>query len=139
MNIKSILGVFCVCVLTLGMVSPVNAVTVTFLALGWGASDFLTLSLPTLSITFDSSNNLYIEDKSDDDSGTINILKMDATTGYNTSSVFALYSTSYQGITGLDFDGPGSLYVSERSLSGDEGVIREIDVATQTLWESNHV
>lgn len=133
MNIKSILGVFSVCVFTLGMVSSVNAATVTFLASGWGASDFLTLSSPTRSLAFDSSNNLYIEDKSDDNSGTINILKMDAATGYNTTSVFTSYSTTYQGSTGLDFDGLGSLYVSERSLSGDAGIIREIDVATQTL------
>lgn len=133
MNIKSILGAFCVCVVALGTVSSVNAAAVTFLASGWVASDFLTLSSPTRSIEFDSSNNLYIEDKSDDNSGTINILKMDAATGYSSSSVFTTYSTTYQGVTGLDFDGLGSLYVSERSLSGDAGVIREIDVATQTL------
>lgn len=133
MNIRLILGVFCVCVFTLGMVSSVNAAAVTFLASGWGASDFLTLSSPTRSIEFDSSSNLYIEDKSDDNSGTINILKLNAATGYSTSSVFTSYSTAYLGVTGLDFDGLGSLYVSERSLSGDAGVIREIDVATQTL------
>ncbi|GMR01437.1 MAG: hypothetical protein BMS9Abin19_0821 [Gammaproteobacteria bacterium] len=133
MNIKSILGVFYVCLFTSGIVSSVNAATVTYLAAGWGASDFTTLNISTRSIEFDSSNNLYFEDISDDNSGTIKILKLDAATGYSTSSVFASYSTTYQGATGLDFDGLGSLYISERSLSGDAGVIREIDVATRNL------
>jgi len=131
MNIKSILSTTCVC---LSIVSfNANAATITFLASDWGANDFLTLSSPTRSIAFDSSNNLYIEDISDDNSGTINISKLNAATGYSTSSVFASYSTTYEGVTGLDFDGLGSLYVSERSLSGNAGVIREIDIATQTL------
>lgn len=133
MNNKLILGIFCICILSLGMASSVYAVTVTYLAPGWGASDFHTLSSPTRSIAFDASDNLYIEDISDDNSGTINILKLDASTGYSTSSVFTSYATTYEGVTGLDFNGLGSLYVSERSLSGNAGVIREIDVATQML------
>ncbi len=133
MNIKSILGVFCVCVFTSGMVSSVNAATLIFLESGWRASDFLTLSSPTSSIAFDTSYNLYIEDISDDSSGTINILNLDAATGYSTSSEFTSYGATYNGVTGLDLDGLGSLYVSERSLFGDAGVIREIDVTTQAL------
>ncbi len=133
MTIKSILGVFCICVFTHGMVSSVNAATVTYLAPGWGASDFHTLSLPTSSIAFDSSYNLYIEDISDNSSGMVNILKLNAATGYSTSSVFTSYGTTYNEVTGLDFDGLGSLYVSERSLYGDAGVIRATDVATQAL------
>jgi len=112
------------------MASSVSAV---YLAPGWGASAFHTLSSPTRSIAFDASDNLYIEDISDDNSGTINILKLNASTGYSTSSVFTSYATTYEGVTGLDFDGLGSLYVSERSLSGNAGVIREIDVTTQML------
>lgn len=63
----------------------------------------------------------------------IEILKLDASSGYSTSSVFASYNTIYKGVTGLDFDNQGSLYVSERSIDGDAGIIREIDVATQAL------
>ena len=119
---------------TTNIVKISSAPVPTFLASGWEASDFLTLSSPTRSIAFDSSNNLYIEDISDDNSGTIKILKLDAASGYSSPpSEFVFYATSYQGVTGLDFDGLGSLYVSERSLSGDAGVIREIDVNSQTL------
>ena len=110
-----------------------SAIGVTFLAPGWTVSDFHTLSTPTRAIEFDSLGNLYIEDTTDDNSGIIEILKLDASSGYSTSSSFASYSTSYKGVTGLDFDGLGSLYVSERSIDGDAGIIREIDVATQTL------
>ena len=134
MNIKSILGVFCVYAFTLGMVSSANAATATYLASGWGASDFHTLSLQTNSIAFDSSNNLYIEDISDNGSGTVRILKLDVATGYSLpAGEFASYGTEYTGVNGLDFDGLGSLYVSEGLWTGDAGVIREIDVATQTL------
>ncbi len=133
MSIKSMVGTFCAFALTTGMIPTVNAATVTFLASGWGASNFSTLSIPTRSIAFDSSDNLYIENISDDNSGTVNVLKLDATSGYTTSSVFASYNTTYEGVTGLDFDGLGSLYVSERSVSGDAGVVRVVDVATQTL------
>ena len=131
MNIKSILGVFCVYAFTLGMVSSANAITV---APGWVASDFLTLGLSTNSIAFDSSNNLYIEDISDNNSGTVRVLKLDAATGYSLpADEFARYDTEYTGVNGLDFDGLGSLYVSEGLWTGDAGAIRKIDVATRTL------
>ena len=134
MNIKSILGIFCVYTFTLGMVSSANAATATYLASGWGASDFHTLSMETRSIAFDSSNNLYIEDISDNNSGTVRVLKLDAATGYSLpADEFARYDTEYTGVNGLDFDGLGSLYVSEGLWTGDAGAIREIDVATQTL------
>ena len=110
-----------------------NAIGVTYLASGWAVSDFHTLSTPTRAIEFDSLGNIYIEDTSDDNSGKIEILKLDASSGYSTSSVFASYDTTYQGVTGLDFDNQGSLYVSERSMDGNAGIIREIDVATQAL------
>jgi streptogramin lyase len=110
-----------------------NAVGVTFLAPGWSATDFHTLTTPTRSIEFDSLGNLYIEDVTDDNSGLIEILKLDASSGYSTSSVFASYSTGYKGVTGLDFDGLGNLYVSERSVSGDAGIIRKVDVATKAV------
>ena len=101
---KSYVNVVCM-IGSLGIFSSANAATVTFLAPGWGASNFTTLSTPTRSIEFDSSANLYVEDISDDNSGTIRILKLDAATGYSNASEFVSYSTSYQGVTGLDFDG----------------------------------
>jgi len=120
------------------------AIGVTFLASGWTSSNFLdlsTLNTPyrTRSIEFDTDGNLYIEDPTDDiqldSSRKIEILKLDASTGYNSSSIFAEYTTdsTSAGVTGLDFDDLGSLYVSERSIDGDAGVIREIDVATKAL------
>ncbi|HHJ16139.1 MAG TPA: hypothetical protein ENJ80_05510 [Gammaproteobacteria bacterium] len=117
----------------LAMSSLASAVGVTFLAPGWTTSDFLTLSTPTRAIEFDSAGNLYIEDTTDDNSGQIQILKLDASSGYSASSVFASYNTSYKGATGLDFGDLGGLYVSERSVDGDAGIIRKVDVATRTL------
>lgn len=121
-----------------------SAIGVTFLASGWTSSNFLdlsTLSTPyrTRSIEFDVDGNLYIEDPTNDiqsdTSKKIEVLKLDASTGYNSSSIFAEYTTdsTSAGVTGLDFDDLGSLFVSERSVDGDAGVIREIDVTTQVL------
>ena len=116
--------------------------TADYAAPGWTMTDFHTLCTttwpivctPTRAIEFDSQGNLYIENTTDDESGFIDILKLDAASGFSTlPSYFATYSTTYKGATGLDFDGLGSLYVSERSVSGDAGIIREIDVATQVL------
>lgn len=129
---RNLVNIFCI-IGSLGMFPSAHAVTVSFIAPGWGESDFAVLSAPTRSIEFDSNADLYIEDISDDDSGTIRVLKLDAATGYSASSEFVSYSTTYQGVTGLDFDGLGNLIVSERSLDGDAGIIRNIDVATQTL------
>jgi len=124
------------CVITcLGMTSQSHAVTVSYIADGWGASDFLTLSTTTRSIAFDADANLYIAPRTNDDTGTISISKLDAANGYSTSSEFATYGTSYQGVTGLDFDGLGNMYISERSTYGDAGIIRRMDVASQALTE----
>jgi hypothetical protein len=41
-----------------------------------------------------------------------------------------MYGTIYKGVTGLDLDDLGNLYVSERSSDGDAGIIRKINVAT---------
>ncbi|MEA2094713.1 MAG: hypothetical protein U9P11_09145 [Pseudomonadota bacterium] len=127
------LRVICIVASLLSMPSLASAVGVTFLASGWTATDFLMLSIPTRAIEFDSVGNLYIEDTTDDNSGQIQILKLEASSGYSTSSIFASYSTTYKGATGLDFDELGSLYVSERSVDGDAGIIREVDIATQVL------
>lgn len=117
----------------LAMPSLASAVGVTFIRSDWTATDFLTLGTPTRAIEFDAAQNLYIEDTTDDESGQIQVLKLDAASGYSTSSIFASYSTTYKGATGLDFDDLGGLYVSERSVDGDAGIIRKVDVATQTL------
>ena len=105
----------------------------TFLAPGWHASNFLALAIPSRAIAFDSDRNLYIEDTGDDNSGEIEVLQLTTASGYKDSSSFATYTTSYKGATGLGFDGLGSLYVAERDADGDAGIIREINVATQTL------
>ena len=99
--------------------APPSPPAATFLAPGWKVTDFLTLEVPTRAIAFDSDNNLYIEDTSDDNSNKIEVLKLTAASGYKTPSSYALYETSYKGATGLGFNGLGSLYVSERSANGD--------------------
>lgn len=118
-----------------GMVcfSSGHADITTYLAPGWQASEILTLTSASRALEFDSEHNLYIESTTDNGSGTIKILKLDALSGYTTSSEFATYSTGYFGATSLSFDGLGNLYVAERSESGDQGVIRKLDVATRAL------
>jgi len=111
---------------------------VTFLDPGWTESDFLSLGNPTRAIAFDDSDNLYIEDTSDDGSGTIEVLQLTPASGYTASTSYVSYpatynTTTYKGATGLAFNRLGSLYVAERDAFGDAGIIREVDVATQTL------
>lgn len=118
-----------------------HSIDATFMSPEWIMSDFHILCVtprvidctPTRAIEFDSLGNLYIENTTDDGSGQIVILKLDMASGYSASSVFASYGTVYKGVTGLDFDGLGSLYVSERSADGDAGIVRKIDVASQAL------
>ena len=112
---------------------PSSPPKATFLAPRWIAADFMTLETPTRAIAFDSDSNLYIEDTSDDNSGKIDVLKLTFASGYNDSSSYARYATSYKGATGLGFDDLGSLYVAERSADGNAGVIREVNAVTQTL------
>lgn len=117
--------------ITLGMGSSVQADIVT--DGNWYAEPFPSLNVRTRSIEFDSSCNLYIETIGDDGSGEVRIEWLEASSGYDTPLPFMSYPTTYHGVTGLDFDGNGSLYVSERSEDGDAGIIRKIDVATKTL------
>ena len=117
----------------------IHSIETTFLAPGWSTADFHTVCTtpakcaPTRAIEFHSLGNLYIEDTTDDESGQIDILKPEASSGYITSPVLASYGTTHKGVTGLDFDDPGRLCVSERSTDGDAGIIRKIDVPTRTL------
>jgi hypothetical protein len=108
-----------------------NAITITDLAPGYFVSDSFMFSFETPAIAFDTNQNLYTVDKRDfgsDPSNTIDILKFDAATGYSTSSVYATYNGF--GITGLEFDDQGDLYVAEFIRVGgflDQGRISVID------------
>jgi len=105
----------------------------TYLAPGWRATNFMTLEIPSRAIAFDSNKNLYIENTGNDNSGRIEVLQLTAVSGYQDLSRYASYPTNYKGATGLGFDRLGSLFVAERSVDSDAGIIREINVATQTL------
>jgi hypothetical protein len=114
------------------------SIDVTYLATGWKKTDFLTLDTPTRAIAFDSSDNLYIENTNDDNSGTIEVLQLSSASGYKDLSSYLAYPSTYnaityKGVTGLGFDSIGSLYVAERDTTGDAGIVRVIDVATKTL------
>lgn len=116
---------------------------VTFLAPGLNTTDFLTPGIPTRAIAFDSSDNLYIEDTSDDNSGTINVLQLTAASGYTGSISYASYpathnSTTYKAATGLACDGLGCLYVAERTILIDGRVATGIAVdASGDIFISN--
>ena len=103
-----------------------SAFAVTFLNPAYTATNFATIGVNTRSLAFDSGLNLYVEGVSDDGSGSINILKLTAGSGYTSSSVFASYSTTARGVSGLDFDPSGTLYASEFNDDGDSGLIRKV-------------
>ena len=125
---------FLLSLIVLAVVSPpVTAIGVTYLAPGWSSDNFLTLSTPSRAIEFDAAGNLFIEDTTDDGQGTVEIVMLDASTGYSSSTIYATYSSSYYGVTGLDFDDLGNMYISERDTTGDAGIIRVVDVTTQSL------
>ena len=119
----------------LSLSATAEASTTTYLAPNWQASNFLTLSTPSRAIEFDSELNLYIEEKSDDGSGTIIIEKLDAASGYTSSPPFFAYDTGYYGATSLDFDGSGNLYVAERGHAGNDGIIRKIDTSNYSMTD----
>ena len=116
--------------------SILNAITISDLAPGYFVSDSFMFSFETPAIAFDANQNLYTVDKTDFSgapSNTINILKLDAATGYSTSSVYATYSGF--GISGLEFDDQGNLYVAEFIRDGvflDRGRISKIDDTSLT-------
>ena len=116
-----------------GQLDPVPPPVATYLAPGWVATNFMSLEIPTRAIAFDSSKNLYIENTGNDNSGRIEVLQLTAASGYQNLSGYASYSTNYKGATGLGFDRLGNLYIAERSVDGDAGIIRKIDVATQKM------
>lgn len=132
MNRHQLAGALCAGILAVISTSAA-AIGVTYLAPGWSSGNFLTLTTSTRAIEFDAAGNLYIEDTSDDGGGVVEILKLDAASGYSSTATYASYASAYPGVTGLAFDGLGNLYVSERSLDGDAGIIRKIDAGTQTL------
>ena len=72
---------------------------VEFLAPGWNATAFLTPDIPTRAIAFDSSDKLYIEDTSDDNSGAINVLQLTAASGYTGSISYAAYPATHDSTT----------------------------------------
>ena len=116
--------------------SILNAITISDLAPGYFVSDSFMFSFETPAIAFDANQNLYTVDKTDFSgapSNTIDILKLDAATGYSTSSVYATYSGF--GISGLEFDDQGNLYVAEFIRDGvflDRGRISKIDDTSLT-------
>ena len=114
--------------------SLTNAFSVTYVATGYAATDFLTiLPIPTSAIALDSDGNLYTEDATIRGSGLVTILKWDAETNYSTWSIYASYSTTAQGANGLAFDASGHLFVSEFNSDRDSGFITKIDTATRSV------
>jgi len=110
-----------------------NAIDITYLVPGYFVSDSFLFDFETPAIAFDANQNLYTVDKrhfGGDPLNTIDILKLDAATGYSTSSVYAIYSGF--GISGLEFDDQGDLYIAEFiRVDGflDQGRISRIDTS----------
>jgi hypothetical protein len=108
------------------------ALNVTYLDPDYQVSGSFALPFDTIALAFDSVDNLYTVRRADFSSApgnTIEIIKLDALTNYLTSSVYATYSG--YGISGLEFDSAGNLFVSEIMSSDgvnfDSGRISRID------------
>jgi hypothetical protein len=75
--------------------------------------------------------NLYTEMNAQFGTGTAEILKLTASSGYSNSSTFSSYSTTARGINGLSFyNGGGILFASEFNTGLDSGSITNINSAT---------
>ena len=134
---KIVLGVLCfVCFLVFSLLSASRTgaqdFSATYVDPAWGQEVFLTIpfGITSAAITFDSEDNLYLTDLLNDwGPGAKNVLRL-ASPDYSAPySLYASYTTGYDGISGLDFDDKGNLYVSEfmGSMSGsDDGAMRKI-------------
>jgi hypothetical protein len=107
----------------------------TYLDPNYTASQFLTLPFPFISIAFDANKNLYTEKKSDFGGGTAKISELFAATGYSTTSTYLSYTTTENGISGLNFGGT-NLNVAEISADLNSGLIRRIDTNTKTIIDT---
>lgn len=110
----------------------------TYVAPGYTASEFLTLSFPTSAIEFDADRNLYTSDGSEFAYGIhdMNILVLYAASNYATQEVYTTYTTDAFGLNGLAFDSSENLFASEFAyppdpnhpgIGTDWGYIRIID------------
>lgn len=110
------------------------AIEVTDLANGYYLSNSFTIPFDTASIAFDKDRNLYTVNKYDfnttDPSNTIDILKFHSATNYLSYELYCVYTGG--GISGLEFDNSGNLYVAEFSRINsnlDIGRIDRIDLS----------
>lgn len=126
-RILKVVSFFLICFAPLFFVGTAGAFQVDYLNDRYQAEEFLTLPFPTAAIEFDSEGNLYTTDAREFSTEEVNILKLDALSGYSASSTYASYSTTMRGVNGLDFDDSGNLFASEFEYPGDSGLIRWID------------
>jgi hypothetical protein len=140
------LGVLCfVCFLVFSLLpasrTSAQDFSATYVDQAWDEEVFLTVGITSAAITFDSEDNLYLTDLLNDwDSGAKNVWRLDSPDYSGPYSLYASYTTGYDGISGLDFDDKGNLYVSEfmGSMSGsDDGAMRKI--YAQTLEVSDPI
>ncbi|HHJ16616.1 MAG TPA: hypothetical protein ENJ80_07965 [Gammaproteobacteria bacterium] len=113
-----------------------HALLVNYLDPAYSSSFLLNPGFDSRAIEVDSSLNLYLEDRADDGSGTVNILRLDAASNYSTSSIYASYATDQNFVNGLRFDGNGNLYISEAAADRNSGVIRRLDTTSRTVTDS---
>src|SRR3972149_4019435 len=108
-----------------------DALTITYIDPSYNAQNFTNLNISTNSLEFDSAGNIYAVNDVNNYSGTAVIERLDASTGYTTSSVYATYAAIIS-VTGLVFDGLGNLYSSGSDIGGNSGVIYKTDLSTMT-------
>jgi len=117
---------------TLLLPSLSDALTITYIDPSYNVQNFTTLNISTNSLEFDSAGNIYAVNEVNNSPGTAVIERLDASSGYTTSSPYVAYATTAPFVTGLVFDGLGNLYSSGVDTGGDSGVIYKTDLNTMT-------
>lgn len=96
------------------------------------AKDFLTLEFPARALAFDEDGMLFSVDANEELDNVVN-RSMVTVFSAETGAVYVHYETTARGVSGLEFDEDGNLYVSEFDDGSDSGLIRVIDSAGVTI------
>lgn len=92
----------------------------------WPSEHFLYLDKNTAAIAFDAQNNLYIQPLNEDWGFATKRILMSEAPAFNNWIEYASFVSTHDGVSGLDFDDKGNLFVGEFKNDNDSGLIRKI-------------
>jgi hypothetical protein len=97
----------------------------------WPNKHFLYVDKDTAAIAFDAQNNLYIQPLNEDWGFATKRILMSEAPAFNNWIEYASFVSTHDGVSGLDFDDKGNLFVGEfmeddSPINTDSGLIRKI-------------